>query len=268
MDGPEAQPNGPKGHASDAPLVDHLAELRYRILLCLGVLVVAFFVFYRWSDEVFALLTRPLRKVKPDLRLAALTVTEGFFATMKVAFYASALTTLPIMVWQAWRFVEPGLLAVEKTWVGFLLWPAVAAFYAGGTFCHLVLLPVGLEFLLNGYSGTFQTVLSVSEYIDFTVLFSVFTGVLFELPLVIVLLDLAGIVPVESLRRRRRHLIVGAFIVGAVASPPDAVSQILVSLPIVVLGEMGIWGATLVRRFVVKPRADSSDTYAEGAKSA
>ncbi len=227
-------------------MTEHLAELRARLLFCLGAFLAAFLVAWWQSEWLIRWALAPLRAAVPDARLAALTVTEAFLTTVKLAGVAGLAATSPVIVWQTWRFVEPGLLPQERVWSRLILVPAMGFFIGGVLFCYHLVLPAALSILLQ--SGDFLALtLSFGAFVEFELMFLLVMGVLFELPLLILFLDATGIFPADRLRAHRRHTIVGAFVLGGILSPPDVVSQFLVALPLLLLTEAGLWLAALYR---------------------
>lgn len=233
---------------AEMPLTEHLAELRRRILLVLFLFTVIFCCCYYFSAVWLKLLTAPLRSFNPALRLAVLSLTESFFAQIKLAAAISAYLSLPIVFWQIWRFIAPGLHFHERLWGGRLVIPLLLLFYSGTIFGYLFVLPAAITFFLCMLGNDFQVVFSLAEYLDFSLLLVTIPGLIFELPLLIIFLDFTGLVQVENLRQRRREAIVAAFILGAVFSPPDPFSQILLAVPLYLLLEVGIFGSMLFRQ--------------------
>ncbi|MBF0500082.1 MAG: twin-arginine translocase subunit TatC [Candidatus Riflebacteria bacterium] len=227
-------------------------------MICIGAFLIAFVFAYWQSDILIVIVLRPLKEAAPTMKLATLSLTEGFMTTMKIALYAALVMTLPVIGWQLWRFVEPGLLPRERRWTKNLVFPIMASFFAGTAFCYYVILPIAVNFFLTDLGNTFTPVFSYGAYVDFTVVFLLAMGIMFQLPLLIALLDAIGIMPVEILRSHRRHAIVVAFILGAIFSPPDVISQTLVSLPLIALLEIGIMLADFFRRH--RNNEDLSDT--------
>lgn len=242
----------PAPDTADAPLLDHLAELRRRIIIAVASVFAGFLAAWAASDSLVPLALHPLKQAVPGLRLVTLSVTEGFVTTIKLSAWAGITLAFPVIVWQVWAFVAPALTPAERPWAMALLVPALFCFAAGAAFCWAVILPPALGFLIAANGADFLPSISYGAYIDFVVVFMLVTGILFELPLLLAFLDAVGILPVERLRSHRRHCIVAAFIVGAIFSPPDVVSQVLVSVPIVLLTEAGIW-LSLLRRHVSRP---------------
>lgn len=231
-----------------APLQDHLAELRFRLLVTLGGFVAAFVVSVTVAQRLVTWLVWPLQAAAPGTRLAALTLTEGFTTTLRVALYGAVALVLPLALWQAWLFVRPGLLARERRLVGLLLLPMMASFCLGLLLCWRLLLPIAIRFLLEFLGGAFTPVLSFAAYIDFVATLLLGTGLLFELPFVMLFLDRAGLFPVERAAALRRHAIVAIFVVAAVVTPPDPLSQILLATPLLLLFEAGLFLGRFARR--------------------
>lgn len=236
-------------NTADAPLLDHLAELRRRMLISVISALAGFLVAWAASGHLIPLALYPLKHVAPEIRLVTLSVTEGFVTTVKLSAWAGITLAFPVVIWQFWLFVAPALTPGERPWALILLVPALFCFAIGAFFCWAVILPPALKFLIAANGADFLPSISYGAYIDFVVVFMLVTGILFELPLLLAFLDAVGILPVEKLRSHRRHCIVIAFIAGAIFSPPDVVSQFLVSVPIVFLTEAGIWLSVLRRRF-------------------
>ncbi len=239
--------------AVDAPLIEHLAELRRRLITALLTAFAGFLAAWAASDTLISLALHPLQQVAPQMHLVTLSVTEGFVTTVKLAAWVGISLSFPVIIWQVWAFVSPALTASERPWALVLLLPALFCFALGALFCWGVILPPALGFLISTNGSVFLPAFSYGAYIDFIIVFMLVTGILFELPLLLAFLDAVGILPVETLRTHRRHSIVIAFVVGAIFSPPDVVSQILVSVPVVLLTEAGIWLSVLRRRFVRRP---------------
>jgi len=250
---------------SHAPIGEHLAELRHRLLVVLaGFLGVLVFTLY-FSTSLIDWLMLPLKQARPDLKLAALTLTEGFITTMRVAVYAAIAGTLPLATWQAWQFVKPGLLATEQRFFALLWVPMVGGFVAGSGFAYFVVAPLGIRFLIEFLGSNFVPMGSFDSYVGFMATLMLVLGILGELPFLLLLLDWSGLVSAERVRGYRKHAIVTIFIIAAVCSPPDPFSQILVALPMIVLFEGGIWLCILGRRFKPAGANTTGDSTTNGA---
>jgi len=248
---------------SKLPLTEHLSELRKRILISLAFLLIAFIVIFNYSEDLFNILSFPLRsEIKLDLTnpyihiiekksvsLVFLAPAEAFWMHMKVSFVASFIFALPIIFYQVWKFISPGLLANEKRYLIPFLLSSTALFLAGSLFCFVIVLPFAMTFLLGYKIGTLTPMISVGSYIDFCLKFILAFGAIFELPLVIIFLTKFGIVSPRSLAKNRKYAILVSFIVAAVLTPtPDAFNQCLMAVPIIVLYEIGILLSMLIHR--------------------
>jgi sec-independent protein translocase protein TatC len=228
---------------SKAPLLDHLIELRRRLLWSFAAIGVAFGVCLYFAKPIFAFLVQPLLKAGQG-RLIYTNIFEAFFVEVKVAFFAALMIAFPVISNQIWRFVAPGLYANEKK--AFLPFLALTPllFILGGALAYYVAMPVALHFLLSfqgDVGGVQQTALpGVGNYLDFTTRFIFGFGVAFLLPVLLMLLERAGIVTRTQLKSGRRYAIVGAFVVAAVLTPPDVVSQLLLAIPLGLLYEVSL----------------------------
>jgi sec-independent protein translocase protein TatC len=233
---------------TDGSVVDHLNEIRERCLFCLYSFLVVFGLTYWQADFFIRLLLSPIRALRPELKLAALSVTEGFMTTLRVSGYAAFILCLPLFLYQIWRFVEPGLTRREGFWVKVLFFPMMFSFLAGMAFCYLVVLPVSLRFLLESLGSEFAPMFSYAGYVDFTSLFILLMGITFQIPFLIAFLDRTGLFPAERVKSRRKEGIVLCFVLGALVSPPDVFSQFSVALPLILLLEAGIWFSIVLRK--------------------
>lgn len=229
--------------------VGHLEELRARILWCLVAFTAAFALCYAHTPSLLTFVMYPLRVHFPDVRLTALTITECFFTTMKLAAWAGLVLTLPVLIWHVWRFVSPGLLPRERRFAALSLIPMSLLFLGGCSACYFGFLPLILKLLIGGMGTELTANFSYAAYVDFILLTILTAGLLFQLPLLLVFLDSVGLWPVEQAVAHRRHAIVAAFIIGGILSPPDVISQFLVTIPLLLLMEIGIHLAFFCRNF-------------------
>jgi len=237
--------------ASRAPLMDHLVELRKRLLWSFATLIVAFGVCFAFVDEIFTVLVQPLKEAGHD-RMIFTGVMEAFFTRVKVAFFAAIMVGFPMLATQIWLFIAPGLYRQEKkAFLPFLLMTPVL-FGLGAALAYFFAVPVALHFLL-GFEGdlggvTQEALPGVGNYLDFITRFLFGFGVSFLLPVLLMLVERAGLVQLETLQKGRRYAIVAAFIVAAVLTPPDVVSQFLLAVPLILLYEAALIGIRLTRR--------------------
>jgi sec-independent protein translocase protein TatC len=226
-----------------APLLDHLIELRRRLMWSFGALFAAFFLCLYFAKPIFAVLVQPLLAAGQG-KLIFTDVFEAFFVQVKVALFAAMLLCFPVFATQLWKFVAPGLYAKEKrAFLPFLL--VTPIFFGGGVaFAYYVAMPWALHFLLGfegDVGGVSQEALpGVGNYLSFSTRFLFGFGIAFLLPVLLMILERANIVSLHQLRRSRRYAIVGAAIVSAVLTPPDVVSQLMLLIPLYALYELAI----------------------------
>jgi len=225
------------------PLTAHLEELRWRIVRALGAVAVAFVGCYGFSDRLFELLTRPLVALGDErMVLIGTGVTEAFFTRLKVSLIAGIFVASPVIFYQAWRFVAPGLYEQEKrTAIPFVV-AATAFFVLGAAFCYVVVFPVGYAFFLKEYRTIdVAPQLRITEYLTFAARMLLAFGVTFELPVVTFFLARLGVVSHRTLIHWFRYAIVLIFIVAAVLTPgPDIASQLLMAAPLLALYALSI----------------------------
>lgn len=226
-----------------APLLDHLIELRRRLLWSLAVLAALFFASLYFAKEIFAFLVQPLLAAGQG-KVIFTDVFEAFFVDVKVALFMALMLGFPFFAIQMWKFVAPGLYAREKrALLPFLLLTPVF-FTAGAAFAYYVAMPWALHFLL-GYEGEVggverEALPGVGNYLSFSTRFLFGFGAAFLLPILLMILERAGLVTREQLVRGRRYAIVGAFAIAAVLTPPDAISQFMLAVPLYALYELAI----------------------------
>ncbi len=231
---------------TQAPLLDHLIELRNRLVRCVLVLAVAFAGCFYFADEIFAILVRPLAQAFPpgEGKLVYTKLYEAFFVEIKVALFAAFFVSFPVIANQLWAFVAPGLYSREKkAFLPFLLATPVL-FTAGASLAYFVVMPTAFRWLL-GFQGEaggipVEALPAMGEYLSMVMHFILAFGISFLLPVLLLLLNRAGIVSREQLTRSRRYVVVGIFIIAAVATPPDVVSQLILAIPLLLLFEASL----------------------------
>lgn len=236
---------------SKMPLLDHLIELRKRLLWCTVALAIAFGVSLYFARPIFAVLVQPLLRAGQG-KLIYTEIFEAFFVEIKVAFFSASLIAFPVVATQIWRFVAPGLYAKEKrAFLPFLLLTPVL-FALGACLAYFVAIPVALKYLL-GFSGNVggiqqEALPGVGNYLSFVMKFIFGFGIAFLLPVVLMLLERANIITLEQLRSGRRYAIVAIAAISAVLTPPDLLSQILMLVPLYCLYEMAIVAIWFTRK--------------------
>jgi len=223
------------------PLTSHLQELRKRLIISFIAVGAGFIVCYAFSENLFAILSQPLLKMMPSGGTLIFTsVAEAFFTYMKVAFIAGIILTSPFVLFQVWAFVAPGLYRHEKRYVI----PFVAAgsffFVLGILFAYYVAIPVGFKFLLGYATDFIKPMPSMKEYLSFSIKFLLAFGLVFEFPVVLVLLARIGVIDAKTMARHRKYAILLIFIFAAVMTPPDIISQLLMAIPLIGLYELSI----------------------------
>ena len=237
--------------ASRAPLLDHLIELRRRLLYCIVAIVAAFAVSYYFAEDIFAILVQPMLAAGQK-KLIYTQVFEAFFVQVKVAFFASMMIAFPVIANQLWRFVAPGLYKKERRALLPFLFATPVLFGMGASMAYFVAVPMALHFLLSfqgDVGGIQQEALpAIGNYLSFIMQFLFGFGLAFLLPVLLMLLERAGIVTRKGLIGARRYAIVGATAIAAVLTPPDLMSQVLLAVPLCLLYEVAIIGIWFTER--------------------
>ncbi|PZU57782.1 MAG: twin-arginine translocase subunit TatC [Sphingobium sp.] len=231
---------------SKAPLLEHLIELRGRLLKCVWALALCFAVCFYFSEQIFAFLVQPLREAFGDGngRLVYTKLYEAFFVQLKVAIFAAFCLAFPIIANQLWAFVAPGLYAKEKKALLPFLIATPVLFLMGASLAYYIVMPTAFHFFLQfqGNSGGLQVeaLPSTDAYLTLVMQFILAFGISFLMPVLLMLLNQAGIVSRAQLIGLRRYMIVAAFVVAAVLTPPDVVSQLMLAIPLILLYEITI----------------------------
>ncbi|PIW28446.1 MAG: twin-arginine translocase subunit TatC [Rhodospirillales bacterium CG15_BIG_FIL_POST_REV_8_21_14_020_66_15] len=251
-------PEGIGADESKMPLLEHLLELRQRLIYCFVALIVLFFVAYGFSEHIYAFLVQPLADIMHQSggqrRLIYTALHEAFFTYLKVSFFAALFVSFPFIAMQFWAFVAPGLYKHEKR----ALLPFLAAtpvlFFLGGALVYYFIFPMAWKFFLGfesaGVDGSLpiQLEAKVDQYLSLVMQLIFAFGLCFELPVVITLLARIGIVSSKGLREKRKYAVVIAFVAAAILTPPDVISQIGLAVPTILLYEISIWCARLMER--------------------
>jgi sec-independent protein translocase protein TatC len=269
---PPPSPGSAAGDMKEAPLLEHLVELRTRLVRCLIAVGVGFAACYAFAERLLGILLKPLMDVMPGgSKLIATSLPETFFTVMKLALVAGAFVASPYIFYQLWKFVAPGLYKEERKIIVPVAVATAVCFVGGALFGYFIVFPFGFKFFVD-YASDYITVMpTISAYFSLAVTLLFAFGLIFELPVFIFFLTSLGLVTTKTLRKFRRWAILLSFVVAAILTPtPDAVNQLLMAGPMVVLYELGIW----VSWFVDKSRKEEKAAKAaakeaeEAAKNA
>jgi sec-independent protein translocase protein TatC len=243
------------------PLLDHLIELRQRLIYSVGALIVAFLICFYFAEDLFNFLVDPLARLLLERgleegyrRLIFTDLTEVFFTYIKVAFFFGAFITCPIFLTQLWLFVAPGLYKHEKTAFAPFLVASPILFLTGAALVYYAIFPLAWQFFLSfetqGAAGSLpiQLEAKVNEYLGLVMKLIFAFGLCFQLPVLMTLMARVGLATSEGMKRKRKYAIVGVFVVAAVFTPPDPLSQISLAVPIIALYEVSIWMARMAEK--------------------
>ena len=223
------------------PFVAHLKELRDRILICILAVGVAFIGTYYFKERIFGFLMRPFTKVMPPQSSFIFTsLTEAFLTYFKIALVASLFVAAPVILYEVWKFVSPGLYDKEKRYIIPFISFGSIFFLIGGLFCYFVVMPTVYRFFVS-YAGPYIVPMpTLKEYMNLTLKLLVIFGFIFEMPLVAYYLSRVGIIKYRTLAKKRRYAILAIVVVSAIITPPELTSQILMALPMYALFEVSV----------------------------
>lgn len=235
--------------ADERPLVEHLIELRSRILRALIAVTLVFVPLYVVSDQLYEMVAAPLRQQLPaGVTMIATEVASPFFAPLKLAVFTAIFITMPYILHQAWSFIAPGLYQREKRFALPLLCSSIVLFYSGIAFAYFVVFPVVFQFFTSVSPAGVTIMTDINRYLDFALKMFFAFGLAFEVPVAVFLLIWSGLATADGMARSRPYIIVGCFVVGMLLTPPDVVSQVMLALPAWILFEIGILCGRLVDR--------------------
>ncbi|HEU4591889.1 MAG TPA: twin-arginine translocase subunit TatC [Steroidobacteraceae bacterium] len=241
---------------AEGTLMSHLLELRNRLLKAVVAVLVAFIPCAVFANELFTLIAQPLiDKLPKGTSLIATSVVSPFMTPFKVSFYVALFIAIPVVLYQIWAFVAPGLYRREKRFAVPLLVSSVFLFYAGVVFAYFAVFPVMFSYLVLTAPAGVNYMPDMASYLDFVLTMFFAFGVAFEVPVAVVLLVLTGIVRVEKLAENRGYVIIGIFVVAAILTPPDAISQCIMAVPMYFLYEGGL----IMARVMQKMRRESEE---------
>jgi sec-independent protein translocase protein TatC len=242
---------------AEGTLTSHLLELRARLIRMLIALTVVVIPCVYFGNELFDLLAQPLVEQLPkDSQIIATGVASPFTTPFKLGSYVAVFLTIPYLLFEIWAFVAPGLYRREKRVALPLLIASIGLFYSGVAFAYFAVFPGLFRFLVLTAPSTVRIMADINEYLSFTLAMFLSFGIAFEVPIVVILLALTGVVTVEKLRASRGYVVVGVAIVSAILTPTaDAVSQLTMMIPMLILYEAGIVASRLLLKLRVEPEA-------------
>ncbi len=223
-------------------LIEHLLELRNRLLRALVAALIVFIVLVPFANEVYEYLSQPLRAIIPNSSsMIATNLISPFFTPLKLTIYAALFITMPYSLYQLWAFVAPGLYKQEKRVSAPLLLSSIILFYAGILFSYYIVFPLIFAFLTTVGPVSVAVMPDINSFLDFSIKLFFAFGLAFEIPVAIVILTRSGFVSVESLASKRPYIIIGFFVIGMLMTPPDIFSQTLLAIPMWLLFEIGLF---------------------------
>ncbi len=239
----------------EQPFVAHLIELRDRILRIVGAVLVVFLVLAPFANHVYSILAGPLLAHLPESSsMIAIDVASPFLTPFKLTLFLALFLTIPWTLYQLWAFVAPGLYKHEQRLVMPLLVSSTVLFYAGMAFAYFVVFPLVFGFLVGVAPEGVEVMTDISRYLDFVITIFFAFGLAFEVPVATVLLVMVGVTTPESLREKRPYVIVGAFVLGMLLTPPDIISQTLLAIPVWLLFEVGV----IASRYMIKRKEEAA----------
>jgi sec-independent protein translocase protein TatC len=245
---------------AEGTLISHLLELRDRLIRALVAVAIAFLPCMYYSSQIFTFMATPLREKLPKgTQLIATTVMSPFLTPFKLSLFTAVFVAMPFVIYQLWAFVAPGLYRHEKRFAIPLLVSAIVLFYVGVTFAYFFVFPVMFQFFAASTPHGVAMMTDIGAYLDFVLTMFLAFGAAFEMPVAVVLLVVTGIVKIEKLKENRGYVLIGIFIIAALLTPPDAVSQSIMAVPMYLLYEGGI----VMARILSKMRSETADSDSE-----
>lgn len=229
----------------DQTLVSHLIELRACLLKALACVLLIFIVLSFFAGELYSLVAKPLLEhLAPGTGMIATEVASTFIAPIKLAFFLALFISMPYILYQAWSFITPGLYQNERRFALPLLISSIFLFYAGVAFAFFIILPILFGFFTSIAPEGVVVMTDISRYLDFILKIFFAFGLAFEVPILTILLIWSGLTTIETLKSKRPYIIVAAFVIGMLLTPPDVISQLLLAFPVWLLFEFGLWLAS------------------------
>ncbi|MEQ9560965.1 MAG: twin-arginine translocase subunit TatC [Woeseiaceae bacterium] len=252
-DKPEASTAGEEEQLQEGTLISHLVELRGRLLKISAAVVVVFVALLPFSTRIFTFVAEPIVSVLPGNRMIATAVASPLLTPFKLTFFVALFIAMPVVLYQVWAFVAPGLYRKEKHFALPLLASSIVLFYLGISFAYFVVFPLMFGFFTSVAPPGVEVMTDISEYLDFISMIVLAFGLAFEVPIATVLIVWTGLTTTAKLSKARPYVFLGAFVVGMFLTPPDVLSQTLLAVPVYLLYELGI----LLSRLLTKRKKES-----------
>lgn len=232
-----------------APLIEHLIELRKRLIRCILAIVVIFLALYPFSNRLYEFVSEPLIRMMPaGTRMIATEVASPFLAPFRLTVLTAIVITVPFLLYQIWGFIAPGLYRHEKRMTLPLLVSSVFLFYLGMAFAYYAVFPVLFHFFTGTAPAHVEVMTDIDAYLSFVVKLFIAFGIAFEVPVATVLMVMTGMVTVETLSRKRGYVVIACFVIGMLFTPPDVMSQCMLAIPMCLLFEAGLLCSRLVKK--------------------
>jgi sec-independent protein translocase protein TatC len=241
--------SGESEKLAEGTLISHLLELRDRLIRCLIAVAICFAPCAYFQNELYTFVAQPILDQLPKgATLIATNVVAPFMAPFKLSFVLGLFIAIPYVLWQIWAFVAPGLYKHEKRFAVPLIVSSIALFYIGVAFAYKFVFPVIFHYFISNAPEGVTATPDITAYLDFVLTMSVAFGVAFEVPIAVVLLVITGIISLEKLKGARGYVLIGIFVIAAILTPPDAVSQCIMAIPMYLLYEGGMIGARIIMK--------------------
>lgn len=249
-----------KEQLAEGTLISHLLELRDRLMRCLIAVAICAAPCLYFQNEIYDFVAKPIQAQMPvGAKLIATGIVSPFMAPFKLACIVGFLIAIPYVLWQIWGFVAPGLYKHEKKFAVPLVVSSVVLFYIGVAFAYEFVFPVIFQYFIQNAPKSTQVLPDITQYLDFVITMSLCFGVAFEVPVAVVLLVITGIVSLEKLKGSRGYVLIGIFIIAAILTPPDAVSQCIMAVPMYLLYEGGMLMARILMKMRLEHQREQGD---------
>lgn len=250
-----------KEQLAEGTLISHLLELRDRLMRCLIAVAICAAPCLYFQNDIYDFVAKPIQAQMPvGSKLIATGIVSPFMAPFKLACVVALLIAIPYVLWQLWGFVAPGLYKHEKKFAIPLVVSSVVLFYIGVAFAYEFVFPVIFKYFIENAPKSTQVLPDITQYLDFVITMSLCFGVAFEVPVAVVLLVITGIISVEKLKEARGYVLIGIFIIAAILTPPDAVSQCIMAIPMYLLYEGGMLMARILMKMRLEQQREQGDS--------